>query len=320
MTPSTMPLRPAEMRPLLVDSLPWSPLDFLRGVSPRGDREVHFNSVLRDLDPADDLRFTGTVAPDLEVAVLAERLPWDSSFFGYEVARVHGVYPVGPGKYRPDADYKPALRVLIDRARERGIKYLFGVFDARDLPTVRALTELGFALIETRVHFHVAVREYAYPRRHRCRPATPADVEALVEMASTVDNPYDRFHSDPFIGRDHARRLIDRWIRASILEGFADVTMIPDSPTPGSLITLKYHDDKAAAWKCRVAQKMLAIAAPRVGNGWIHLVTETCYHAKERGFDHVFFTTQLANQRLMRTSQHAGYDAARGEYVFRMLL
>lgn len=312
--------RPDDIRPLVQDSVPWSPLDFIRDVSADGDRRVQFDGLLRGLDPANDLRLVVPISRDMEAAVLAERLPWDSSFFGYGVARLQGIFPIGAGSYRPDADYAPAVRALIDAARARGVRYLFGVIDARDLPTLRALTALSFVLIEARIYYHIALREFRYPRRHRCRPATPADLEALVEMAATVDNPYDRFNSDPFIGRDNARRLIAQWVRASILDGFADVTIIPDSPTPGSLVTLKYHEDKAAAWESRVAQKMLAIATPRMGNGWIHVVTETLHHARERGCDHVIFTTQLANRRLIRTGEHAGYRFGRGEYVFRILL
>ena len=315
-----MPLRPAEMRPQLVDSLPWTPLDFLRGVSPRGDRDVYIDGVLRDLDPANDLRFICSIATGQQVAVCAERLPWDSSFFGYDVARMHGVFPLGAGSYTPDADYTPALRALIDLVRARGVRYLLAVVDARDLPTLRALTALSFVLIETRMYMYYRLRDHNYPRRYRCRVATPADVDDLIEMAATVDNPYDRFNSDPFIGRDTAQRLIARWIRASITEGFADETMIPDYPKPGSLITVKYHADKAAAWDCKVAQKMLAIAAPRADNRWIGLISESLYHLKDLGIDYVFFTTQLANQRLIKTTDHIGYRFGRGEYVFRMVL
>jgi dTDP-4-amino-4,6-dideoxy-D-galactose acyltransferase len=320
MPPPTSPLRPDEIRPLVQESVPWSPLDFIRHVSVDGDRQVQFDGLLRALDPANDLRFVVPISRHTEAAVFAERLPWDSQFFGYGVARLQGVFPVGAGRYTHDADYRPAIGALLDLARARGIRYLFGVIDARDLPTLRALTELSFVLIEARLYYHVALREFRYPRRHRCRPATPADVDALVEMAGTVDNPYDRFNSDPFIGRENARRLMAQWVRASVLDGFADLTIIPDSPTPGSLVTLKYHEDKAAAWESRVAQKMLAIATPRMGNGWIHVVTETLHHAKERGWDHVMFTTQLANRRLIRTGEHAGYRFGRGEYVFRMVL
>jgi dTDP-4-amino-4,6-dideoxy-D-galactose acyltransferase len=234
--PLTSPtLSVGKLLPLIRDSLPWSPLDFIRGIATAGDRAVYFASILRELDPANDLRLACPIAPDSEVAVVAERLPWDSSFFGYDVARLHGVFPLQPGGYRADADYLPALNALIQLARSRGIRYLFAVLDARDLPTLRALSASGFMLIETRIYFHRSLRSYQYRRRYRCRPATATDLDGLMGLAQSVENPFDRFNSDPFIGREEARRLIATWIRASVVGGFADATLIPDQPNPGAL-------------------------------------------------------------------------------------
>ena len=103
MLDSVLPLSLTDVRPLLLESLPWSPLDFVKGISRSGDRTVQFNSLLRELHPANDLRFTHAIAPEADVAVLAERLPWDSSFFGYDVARLNGVFPL-TGGYRAEAD------------------------------------------------------------------------------------------------------------------------------------------------------------------------------------------------------------------------
>ena len=310
----------ADARSRLLESLPWSPLDFIRGVSADGDRAVQVASLLRDIDPANDLRLVCPLGADLHVAVCAERLPWDSAFFGYDVARLHGVFPLRKGGYAHDADYAPAIDALRDLARDRGIRYLFAVVDARDQPTSRALTGAGFALIETRLYWHRALRDYHHARRFRCRVATANDVEALTALACSVENPYDRFNADPFIARADALRLMATWIRASILEGFADATMIPDSATPAAVCTVKYHVDKSAAWGTSVAQLMLAMSAPGKGTSLVGLISETNYHLQERGVDHVFFTTQVGNRAAVRVAEHLGFKFGRGEYVFRLLL
>jgi RimJ/RimL family protein N-acetyltransferase len=307
-------------RSLLLESLPWSPLDFIRGVSPGGDRAVHVASLLRDIDPGNDLRFRCTLGANTDVAVCAERLPWDSSFFGYGVARLHGVFPLRKGGYAHDADYAPAIDALHGLARDRGIRYLFAVIDARDQPTTRALTAAGFALIETRLYFHQPLEAYRYPRRFRCRLATPDDIEALTALARSVENPYDRFNADPFIAKADALRMIDTWIRASIVERFADATLIPDSRSPGAVCTVKYHADKAATWGTSVAQMMLALSARGKGTALVGLISETNYHLQERGVDHVFFTTQVGNRAAIRVAEHLGFKVGRGEYVFRLLL
>jgi RimJ/RimL family protein N-acetyltransferase len=302
------------------DSLPWSPLDFIRGISPSGDRQVHVDPLLRPLPPEDDFRILCPLGSATEVAVCAERLPWDSSFFGYGVARLQGIFPLAGGSYSPDADYGPAIAALVRLARARGIRYLFAVVDSRDLPTTRALTAEGFALIETRLCFHRAIRSYHHARRFRCRVAREADVEALTQLAHRIENPFDRFNADPFIDRDAARRLMETWIRASIVQGFADATIVPDTATPAAFCTLKYHRDREAVWGRSIAQMMLAMSEPGTGTWLVGVISELAYHLKEMNVDHVFFTTQIANRSAIRVAEHCGFTFGRGEYVFRLLL
>ena len=318
MPQSVLPLPLADARPLLLESLPWSPLDFVKGISRTGDRAVQFGGLLREMDAANDLRFTCPVAPGADVAVCAERLPWDTAFFGYGVARLNGVFPLTG--YRAEADYTPALRTLTELAKRRGIRYLFAVVDARDLPTFRALSALGFMLIETRLCHYRPLRTWAYSRRSRCRLATAADIESLVAMSKTIENPYDRFNSDPFIGRDEAHRLIAEWIRASIADGFADGTMIPDSPDPGAVLTFNYHRDKAPAWGLSIGQLALGVAAPRMHSRFVGAIAELHFHLQALGFDYVLYVTQITNRTSLRLGEHFGYLYGRGEYVFRILL
>jgi len=302
------------------NSLPWSPMDFVRGVSVEGDRAVQAASLLRDIDPADDLRFVYPIGVHGELAVCAERLPWDSEFFGYGVARLHGLFPLGSDGYCADADYAPAVDMLITAAKSRGIRYLFAVVDSRDLPTNRALTARGFSLLETRLYYHRPVRNYAYPRRFRCRLATSADLPCLLEVARSVENPFDRFNADPFIAKADVVRLMETWIRASLLKGFADAAMIPDMRSPGAVITMKYHRDKAADWNMSIAQLVLAMAAPRAGNGFLNVLSEIVYHLKELGVDHVACSTQITNRSAIRAGEHLGFKVGKSEYVFRLLL
>ncbi len=282
------------------------------------DRAAHADTLLREIAPADDLRFSFPLAANAEVAVCAERLPWDSKFFGYGVARLQGVFPLSG--YRPDADYTPAVDALTGLARSNGVRYLFAVVDSRDLPTSRALTARGFSLLETRLYYHRTVRNYSHARRFRCRLATAADLPCLTAVARSVDNPFDRFNADPFIAKDDAVRLMETWIRASLVEGFADATVIPDTSNPAAFVTLKYHKDKAAIWDMSIAQLVLAMASPRSGTGFVGVLSEAFYHLKELGFDHVVCSTQITNRSAIRAAEHLGLKCGKSEYVFRLLL
>jgi dTDP-4-amino-4,6-dideoxy-D-galactose acyltransferase len=307
-----------ELRSSIGGSLPWSPLDFVRGICVEGDRAVQAASLTRDIAPDDDLRFSFPLSAAGDVVVCAERLPWDSKFFGYGVARLHGVFPLNG--YRPDADYTPAIDALTAMARSRDVRYLFAVVDARDLPTSRGLTARGFSLIETRLHYHRSLRNYHHPRRFRCRAATEADLPCLTALARTVENPFDRFNADPFIAKSDIVRLMETWVRASLVQGFADATFIPDTASPGAMCTVKYHRDNAAAWSTSIAQLVLAMASPRPGNGLVGVISEVNYHLKDEGLDHVVFSTQLTNRSAIRVGEHLGFKFGKSEHVLRLVL
>lgn len=309
-----------EARPLLLASLPWSPFDFAKGVSDAGDRAVLVEPLLREIAEADDLRFTCSIAGGTEVAVCAERLPWDSQFFGYDVAKLHGIFPLTGGGYSRHADYTPAIGALIRLAKSRGIRYLFAVVDARDLPAWRGLAALGFAPIETRLRMHCSLRDYEFHRRFRTRLATPADLESLTELAQSIENPYDRFSADPFIPREDVVRLMGAWMRASLLHGFADAVVVSDAPRPTSLISVRYHRDNWAAWGTSIGQLTLALSLPQSGHWLVGVVSESNYHLKSIGARHGFLTTQITNRNAIRVVEHLGYRSVGGEHVMRLLL
>jgi hypothetical protein len=113
---------------------------------------------------------------------------------------------------------------------------------------------------------------------------------------------------------------METWVRASLLNGFADGTIIPDTRNPGAVITMKYHKDKAAAWNMSIAQMVLAMAVPRAGNGFLGVLSEVVYHLQELGIDHVACSTQITNRSAIRAGEHLGFKQGKGEYVFRLLL
>ena len=70
-----------------------------------------------------------------------------------------------------------------------------------------------------------------------------------------------------------------------------------------------------------IGQLVLAMASsPRAGNGFVGVISESNYHLKEVGMDHVVFSTQITNRAAIRVGEHLGYKYGKGEYVFRLLL
>ncbi len=305
---------------VLCRSLPWFPMDFIRGISGEGGRKLFADVLTKKLPDENDLRLTHT-ENGITVGVFCERLPWDSTFFRYDVAKLWGVFPLDPSEYRFDLDYSNAIKALLKVAKVRGMRYLFAAVDSRDLPTLRALGEVGFSLIETRAYYHRDITNYTYDRRFPVREATRDDISSLGRAAKIVVNPFDRFHADPFIKHEDADRLMYKWVEASISEGFADITIVPNVPNPSAFCTVNFHRDKWAVWKKKISQVAFTAVSTEF-KGWFRkILSEIHYYLCEKvGSEHIFYVTQITNKAVIWVLESLGYRFGRSEHIFRIVL
>ncbi len=323
---SAQPISPlmAEERLMLRDQLaehsPWSPHDFIRGISAAADKAMYAEQLTRELDPAQDLRCVYRSA-DQAVVFFAELLPWDTDFFGYTVARLNAIFPLTPPFDCPQADYALAVRSFTEHLRAHGIRYLFTSVDPRDLASIRALCQAGFDLIETRAYYHINLRSYEYAHRFACRAATPEDIPSLGKAAQVMVNAYDRFHADPFISRESADRLMYKWVEQSISGGFADITLVPDAPQPTAFCTVRYHKSEWERWNLKLAQPILSAVSPEFQGWYLKLISEINYHLKDEiGAEQAYLITQVTNRAVIRVWEKLGYTFGKAEHVFRIVL
>jgi dTDP-4-amino-4,6-dideoxy-D-galactose acyltransferase len=303
-------------RQLLSAAIPDSPLAFTRRINVEADRAMLVDRLTQPLPPDADLRFVHE-AGGTDVAVFARKLAWDSGFFGYGVARLDGIFSLTSGA--APVDYHSAVTALIDLAAARDVTYLFAAVDARDLATLRALGDAGFALIETRLYYHRDLEHFAHDQRYAVRIATPEDVPLLSAAARDTINAYDRFHADPFITRTQADDMMCRWVEASVCEGFADVTFVPDAPQPKAFCTVRYHKDKWERWGLRLAQPVFSAVAPEFKGWYRKLISEITCHLIEQGAQHAFMTTQSTNSAVVWTWESLGYRYGKAEHILRKI-
>jgi len=301
-------------------SLPLSPFDFVRNISIDGDKKMYARQLTSEIDDENDLRFIIKIPSGENVAVFAEKLPWDTSFYGYGVGKLHGIYAVDSAYYQPRTNYAVAVSELLKIAGSKNIRYLFATVDQRDLATVRVLSESGFSLIEVRAYYHMNVTKYAFPERYAVRSAKSDDVMSLGRAAVGTINPYDRFHADPFIRKEDADRMMRRWVDASILEGFADLTIVPDVTSPAAFITLKYHTDKWKDWNIKLSQPVFGAVSPEFKGWYKKIISEINYHFQDKGIEHSFLCTQTNNKAVIWVWESLGYRFGKGELIFRKLL
>lgn len=316
------PLKPdlPDIRRWLSEHLPWSPLDFIPGISKRGDREICAEQLTGLLSDEHDFRFRARLPDGTEVGVFAELLPWDSEFFGYGVVKLSGVFPLESPAYRPKCDYQPALETLLRRLAKRDVKYIWAPVEPRDLALLRALGSLGFALIETRYYQHGPVRVPEVYERVAIRTARPDDIPSLARAASQTVNPYDRFHADPYISADQAARLMQRWVDQSVHGKMADVVIVPDVPEPEAFVTYRYQRERWSRWGVNLVQGVLSAVSPQF-MGWMgKLGPEVNMHLRSIGAEHSYGSTQVTNRSIIWFAQQAGAGFGKCEHIFRIVL
>lgn len=296
-----------------------APHGFIRGLDADYDLDVYLRGLFGDLAPEDDLRFAHG-SGDQERWVLMERLAWDSRFFGRGMARLNEVLAAREAPATAAGTTAvPAIQAALDEARARGIDYVLATVDPRNLAMMRNMAATGFELIETRCHYHMPLAGPP-PVRYATRLAREDDVPSLARAARETVNHFDRFHADPAIEPADADRLMERWVEASVLEGFADATVVPAVEAPQAFCTAKYHREHWDGWKLRLAQPVLSAVAP-VHRGWyVKIISELNEHLRSIGAEHSHLITQITNNAVIHCWEKLGYRFGKGEHVFRCLL
>jgi dTDP-4-amino-4,6-dideoxy-D-galactose acyltransferase len=143
-------------------------------------------------------------------ADLCELLPWDSTFFGFPIARIRG--------HTLTAQSADAIDAW---CREHRIKCLYFIARPDDPTTVEIAEQHGYHLADVRLTFERDLKsQILNPKSDIIRPALPSDIPALraIARASHTDT---RFFFDPHFPREKCHALYETWIESSV-HGFAD--------------------------------------------------------------------------------------------------
>lgn len=306
-----------ELRSELSGRLRRSPLDFIREMDPAGDCSLWLDELTRPIAPEYDLTFAAELDEVGPTAVFAEVLPWDTDFFGFKVARLNAMIPLSAPTYQVIPDMGIAVDKLIGLCKNRGVQYLFAPVDARDVAVARALTRRGFEIIESRLYGHRELIDFDPIDRYDVRLAMENDVEALSDVAESVVNPYDRFHADPVMAGEPANRIMREWVRASICDGFADGTMVPNVANPGAFLTIKDHQARWERWGKAIGQAPFGAVHQSFRGWYIKLISEICIYLREDGAEHFYMVSQATNNAVVRCWEKLGLRYGKNELIFR---
>ena len=135
------------------------------------------------------------------LAVVAD-LVWETRVLGRRMAGIRSFAASGEASER-SAVLERLLDAVILHAGEQGAECLVHRSHADDAPAIHALERRGFLLMDTLLDYvfdfqaGVAPAASPLPPDTRVRPATPKDVDGLVEVARRAFASHSgRFHSD----------------------------------------------------------------------------------------------------------------------------
>jgi dTDP-4-amino-4,6-dideoxy-D-galactose acyltransferase len=149
---------------------------------------------------------------------MIRELIWDSTFFSRKI-----------GELELTSCEPHHLKNVLDRAKQKGFKYVICKMTSQDTSLSKLLESAGFYLTDIGVIFAIEPGSFVSqnmkkwpPIRRSVRTAQPGDIAVLKRMATALFRD-SRFYNDPFFSREDADRLYQSWVENSVKGEAADV-------------------------------------------------------------------------------------------------
>jgi len=241
-------------------------------------------------------------------AATCEILDWDSTFFGYRIAR-----------YRGTRCLAVDIPAILAECTAQEIDCVYALVDGSDTESISNLLRHRAYFADVRVTYGTAGDGAAPPplapsAARLVRHAGDADIPALVRIASSshVDT---RFYADRHFDRARCTRLYEIWIEKSC-GGYADAVLVIDAEPgqPAGYVTCHRGNEPHAG---RIG--LFAVSAERQGRGFggALLGAALGWFAAE-GITDVTVATQLRNLRALRLYGRSALLIRSVEYWFHL--
>ena len=224
-------------------------------------------------------------------------LEWDTSFFGFRVARVRG-----------DVLTKERIQEIDSWCRQAGVGCLYFLSRVDDPNTTRLAEDNGFRLVDVRITMEYGAPEAIRDAEHQgdcavvVRCARPEDVPFLRSIAR--ESYHDtRFYFDVSFPRQLSDRLYETWITTSC-DGYADAVFVAElEGVVGGYVTC--HLDGGAS-PGRIG--LFGVHSQARGRGIGHtLVRHALGWFSARGARKALVVTQGRNCAAQRLYQRCGF-------------
>lgn len=247
-----------------------------------------------------------------EFIFLYEYLKWDSEFLKRKCFKLFTVlFECSQVEILESAIHKFRAHLI-----KAGFRYGFIDIPAEDIILLQSLTKSGFYLVETRLHFFKDNLQDFNKERYPVRKATEEDLNAIVEVAKTSRNAYDRLHADYNFPNELADEYLGIYAKAAV-NGFCDTVLIPDEKElpVASFLAISHMKEDSDMLKTKLA-RIVITAVGSANKGWHKkLVSEAVHYAKDLGASHVLMTTQATNRAVFRTCEKLGFKLGNTSHI-----
>ena len=196
-------------------------------------RSYWLNEISRSLADESCIAFGWIASGRIDGFIIYTDSPWDSRITGRRIGTVKHL-AVAWDDPAPVDVLRELLNALMQPLAERETQCVVCRVQSGELPSIHALEESGFLLMDTLLDYVFGfpaerseqVNLHAPDKRVRVRRATPADVQALMEINERAfANYFGRYHADPRIPPGAATKIYSEWMR-SAFDGWADWILV----------------------------------------------------------------------------------------------
>jgi hypothetical protein len=297
----------------LIEAYPFKPYRHYRVLSRKQQHAVMVEEVRQTLDHRSGVVLEASAGADRALAV-GRALEWDSQFFGVPMGRIEYVIAPNPSLL------SQLLPAMLDGLAAMGVRHVSARVDVADIPTMGALEDAGFRLMDALVTYTTRprkepphdVREVGAIRAFR-----DTDGPALIDIAQTAYRGFrGRFHLDAHLDLARCDAFYVEWARQCVSGAMADMIFVSEGADgrPLGFLAFRRREPVSSVGGTPVFGGGLGACRPDVPGAYAGLIRAGTIWAHEH--DGVAeCQTQNYNFPTVRIYEAVGAHYVRGEYT-----
>ena len=300
----------------MIPGFPFKPYRYYRVYSRKAQIEIMKAEIQPALAAMPSLAIQASEG-DASAVVIARSLPWDSNFFGVNMARFD--YIMTSPAASPSV-VEAAIEATLHACDEAGIPHLTARVDVEDIPTVDLLQRHGFRLMDALVTYRMRPKK-EHPLDVRdvgvIRDFEPRDTDEVLDITQESFRGYvGRFQHDPHVPVDRAAAFYLEWATQCITGKMADKRLVAINSTGNVIGYLFFRRREPASTAGGVPILGGGIGACRrdAPGAYASLIREATLWSHAKGGIGEY-QTQNYNFPVIRVYEAAGAHYVRAEYT-----